>query len=438
MVFPSSVKVLLLLLTLSPTDPKELACSLSDEVGPRLAGSDGDALAVKWAVEKMTALGLVNVHTEPVTVPHWVRGEERAELMAPVSRRLAVTALGGSVPTPDGGLEAEVVSVPSLEGLRALADDQVKGRIVFYDKVMERLPTGKGYERTVDIRRLGAVEAAKKGAVASLIRTVGTGDTRLPHTGVMRYEPEVPRIPAGALSLPDSDFLRRTLSRGPVKLRLVLSPRALPEVESANVIGEVKGTAKPDEVVLLGAHLDAWDLGDGALDDASGVGIVLYVASQLVAAPPKKTVRVVLFANEENGLRGAKAYAQAHADELPKHVAALEADSGAAPASGVIYSVGKGFEKALEGLKPQLAKLKLRAPAAGDAGGADTTQLTGVPQVEVVQDRSRYFDVHHSADDTCDKIRSDEIAQAAQVTLAVAKHVANLEGDLGRLPPPRK
>lgn len=436
MVFPSSVKAVVLLLTLSASPgPRDLACSLADEVGPRLAGSEGDALAVKWAVEKMTELGLSNVHTEPVTVPHWVRGEERAELVAPVARRLAVTALGGSVATPDGGLEAEVVSVPTLEALKALPEEQVKGRIVFYDKVMERLPSGKGYGDTVDIRRLGALEAAKKGAVASLIRSVGTGGTRLPHTGLMRYESEVPRIPAGALSLPDADFLRRTLLRGaPVKLKLVLTPRSLPEVESANVIGEVPGTSKPDEVLLLGAHLDSWDLGDGALDDAAGVGIVLDVAQRLAAAPPKRTVRVVLFANEENGLRGAKAYAQAHAAELPRHVAALEADSGAGLATGVIYSVGPGAEKALGPLKAQLQQLKVSGPAAGDAGGADTGQLTAVPQLELVQDRSRYFDVHHSADDTCDKIRAEELAQAAAVALVVARHVANLEGGLGRVP----
>ncbi|MBL8951774.1 MAG: M28 family peptidase [Myxococcaceae bacterium] len=403
-------------------------------MGPRLSGSEGDAAAVRWAVEKMKQLGLANVHTEPVTVPHWVRGEERAELTAPISRQLAVTALGGSVATPDGGVEAEVLRVTTLEQLKALPVDQVKGRIVFYDKVMERLPSGKGYGDTVDVRRSGAAEAARKGAVASLIRTVGTGDARLPHTGGMRYEPDVPRIPGGALSIPDAELLRRTLERGPARLKLVLSPRALPDAESANVIGEVTGTAKPDEVVLLGAHLDAWDLGDGALDDAAGVAICLDVAQKLVGAPPKRTVRVVLFANEENGLRGARTYAQAHAGELQKHVAAIESDSGAGLASGVLYAVGPGAEKQLAPLRAPLAKLKVTAPKAGDAGGADTTQLPGVPQLELVQDRSRYFDIHHSADDTCDKIRADELEQASAVTLLVARHVANLEGDLGRLP----
>lgn len=424
----------MLTLSANPT-ARDLACSLADEVGPRLAGTEGDPLAVKWAVEKMSALGLSNVHTEPIKVQAWVRLEERAELVAPVARKLAVTALGGSVSTPDGGVEAEVIAVPSLEALKALPDEKVKGRIVFYDKVMERLPSGKGYEAAVDVRRSGAAEAARKGAVASLIRSVGTGEARLPHTGYQRYLDDVPRIPSGALAIPDAELLRRTLARGaPVRLRLAISTRTLPERESANVVGEVPGTTKADEVMLLGAHLDSWDLGDGALDDAAGVGIVLDAAQRLVGTKPKRTVRVVLFMDEEFGGRGSRAYVEAHRAELPKHVAALEADSGAGVPLGVDYTAGPEAAKALAPLKAQLQKLKLRGPTAGDAGGADTRRLDGVPQLEVDQDRSRYFDVHHSADDTCDKIRADEIARAADVVLLLARHVANLEGDLGRVP----
>lgn len=422
-----------------PDDPsaRDLACSLADEVGPRLAGSAGDALAVLWALDKMKALGLVNVHAEAVKVPHWERGEASAELVAPHAQRLHLAALGGSVATPEAGVEAEVIGVPTLEALQALPREQVEGRIVFYHKVMERTPSGKGYGKTVDVRRSGAAEAAKKGAVASLIRSVGTSDSRFPHTGAMRYDPDasVPKIPAAALAIPDAELLRRLLARGgPVRLKLRLTSRALPEADSANVIGEVPGSAKPDEVVLLGAHLDSWDLGTGAVDDAAGVGVVLDVAHKLAAARPARTVRVVLFANEENGLKGARAYVEVHREELPKHVAALEVDSGSGPVTAVELEGGPGAAAAMEALSPALAALGLPPPVLSDAGGADTSELTGVPQVELAQNRARYFDVHHTADDTCDKIDPRELAQVAHLALLVTKHLVTANVDLGRVP----
>lgn len=404
--------------------PHDLACSLADEVGPRLAGSEGDALAVQWALAKMKSLGLSNVHAEKVTVPHWVRGVETADLVVPVKRHLAVTALGGSVATPPSGLEAEVLRVESLQALEAVPREKVEGRIVFFDKVMERTVSGKGYGKTVDVRRSGASEAAKKGAVASLIRTVGTSDARFPHTGAMRYDEGVTKIPAGALSVPDAELLTRTLARGePVRLKLVLTPHAEGEAESANVIGEVRGASKPDELVLLGAHLDSWDLGDGAIDDAAGVGVVLDVARRMVSSPSARTVRVVLFANEENGLRGAKAYAEGHRED--HHMAAMEVDSGSGAALGVIYTEGAKGDAAMAGLTPALSKLGLPAAKPGDAGGADTGELKGVLQVELDQDRARYFDLHHSADDTCDKIDAVEISQVAAVAFEVTKHLAH-------------
>lgn len=419
---------------------RDIACSLADEVGPRLAGSEGDARAVQWALEKMKALGLENVRHEAVTVPHWERGEASAELISPVSRRLAVAALGGSVATPEAGLEAEVIGVESIEVLRGLPDDAVKGRIVFFDKVMERHPTGRGYGKTVDVRTKGASEAAKKGAVASLIRSVGTSDSRFPHTGAMRYAEGVAKIPAAALSIPDAELLRRALQRGsgPVRLKLRLTPKLLAEAESANVIGEVVGASKPEEIVLLGAHLDSWDLGDGAIDDAAGIGVILDVARKLVRERPARTVRVVLFANEENGLRGARAYAKTHEAELARHVAALEADSGAGLVTGVGFKGGPEAAAAMALLIPQLEAMGLPAPVAGDAGGADTSELTGVPQVELDQDRARYFDLHHTADDTCDKIQTAEIAQVARAALLVTKHLADQPGTLGRVPAEKK
>lgn len=420
----------------------EIACSLTDEVGPRLAGSPGDAAAIAWGLRTMKELGLAHVRAEPVTVPAWQRGAEFGEIVAPFRHALALAALGGSVSTPEGGIDAEVVRVESIAALQALPDEKVKGRIVFYDKKMVRLPSGEGYGKTVDVRGVGAIEAAKKGAVASLVRTVGTSDARFPHTGAMRPYPEgVPKIPAAALAIPDAELLARLLARGgPVRVRIALASTQLPDAQSANVVGEVVGREKPDEIVLLGAHLDSWDLGTGAVDDAAGVGAILEVARHLAKNPPRRTVRVVLYANEENGLRGAKEYARAHADEAAKHVAAMEMDSGAGRATGVIYSAGPGTEAdaMMAAFAPAIARYGITAPKrVENAAGADTSQLIplGVPQVGVDQDRARYFDLHHSADDTCDKIVPAELAHATAVALEVTTGLANAATTLPRTPP---
>lgn len=423
------------------------ACSLTDEVGPRLAGSPGDAAAIAWGLRTMKELGLANVRAEPVTVPVWQRGAESGEIVAPFRHALSLAALGGSVSTPEGGIEAEVVRVESIAALQALPDDAVKGRIVFYDKKMERLPSGEGYGKTVDVRVIGAIEAAKKGAVASVVRTVGTSGARFPHTGAMRASPDgIPKIPAAALAIPDAELVARLIARDaakPVRIRLVLASKQLPDAQSANVIGEVTGRELPDEIVLLGAHLDSWDVGTGAVDDAAGVGAILEIGRQLAMDPPRRTVRIVLFANEENGLRGAKEYARVHADEAARHVAAMEMDSGAGRADGVLYSAGPGADgdALMAALTPALRKLGLPAPRrVEDAAGADTSQLVplGVPQVGVDQDRSRYFDLHHSADDTCDKIIPAELAHATAAALEVTRALANARTTLPRLPPSPK
>jgi carboxypeptidase Q len=415
---------------------RDFACQLADQVGPRLAGSPGDAKAVAWAVEKMKELGLSNVRAEPVKVLRWERGEAAAEITAPFHRKLLVAALGSSESTPAGGLEAEVVRVSSLDELRALPDERVKGRIVFFDKVMERTISGEGYGKTVDVRSRGALEAEKKGAVASLIRSVGTSEARFPHTGNMRKA----GIPAAALAIPDAEVLRRAVqsNQGPVRLRFSTTSRFAGEAESANVIGEVPGTAKPDELVVLGAHLDSWDLGDGALDDAAGVGVVLELASRAVERPLPRTVRVVLWANEENGLKGAAAYAAQHVAEAPKTVAALEVDSGAGRALAVQYNGGPQAEAAMQPLAAPLAKLSLGLAADSEAGGADSGELDGVPLLHISQDNSRYFDVHHTADDTCDKIVEEELAHVVGVGWLLTQHLAQPGVDLGRRPLPKK
>lgn len=410
--------------------------SLTDEVGPRLSGSPGMQAAIAWGVRTMQAAGLARVHAEPVTVPHWERGVETAAMTAPRAQPLAVTALGGSVATPPDGIDAEVVRVESIEAAEKLAPDGAKGKIVFFDVPIERARDGSGYGHGVKVRVRAAALAAKAGAVAAVVRSIGTDETRLPHTGAMRYDDGAPKIPAAALSIPDADLLARATLRGPVRMRLTLGCRTLPDAQAANVVGDVVGSAAPDEIVLVGAHLDSWDLGTGAIDDAAGCGIVIAAARQIAKLPrkPKRTVRVVLFANEENGLAGAKAYATEHAAELSMHVAAMEADFGGAPAYE-IRSLGLPESPAslLARLVGPLGVARSREEA---EGGADVSPLraAGVPVIDLRQDGTRYFDVHHTANDTLDKVSRAELDRAVAAYALVVWGAADLAGDLGRIP----
>lgn len=413
--------------------------SLVDEVGPRMSGSTGDERAVAWAVRTMNELGLKNVHTERVEVPHWERGDATASLIEPIAQPLVLAALGGSVGTPEGGVEGEVVRVASLEALAALSDDAVRGKIVFFDKPMARTKDGMGYGTAVDVRGRGPMAAAKKGALAVVIRSVGTSSSRFPHTGALRYDDAVPKIPAAALAVPDADVLARTLSRsGRAKLRMSLGCRTLPDAASANVIGEVPGSEKPDEIVLAGAHLDSWDLGFGAVDDGAGVAIALESARLLAELPrrPRRTLRVVLFANEEMGLRGAHAYEKAHHDELARHVLALESDLGAGKVWGVSFLAGPNAEPAMRAIAAPLSSLGVAPPKPGDLHGSDLWPLrsAGVPVVDLQQDASQYFDVHHTADDTLDRIVPQELDQAVAVTAAFLFGAADANVDFGRIP----
>ncbi|MET0594391.1 MAG: M28 family peptidase, partial [Polyangiaceae bacterium] len=312
--------------------PAPIVQELSDRIGPRPAGSENGKKAVAWGIEKMKALGLQNVREEPVTVPHWVRGDEHAELLVPDVQKLAITALGGSVETPEGGLEADVIEVSTLEGIDMLKEDDARGKIVFVNFPMERTRNEEGYMRASPVRGGAASAAAKKGAAAVLIRSIATGNARLPHTGYMHYEDNVPKIPAAALSVPDALLLDRYFKeKKTVRVRMTAGGRSLPEETTANVVGEIVGQEKPDDIVLIGAHLDSWDLGTGALDDGAGCGMVLETGNLIAhaAEKPRRTVRVVLFANEEFGLNGGRAYADAHRAELDHHVLAMEADFGA-------------------------------------------------------------------------------------------------------------
>lgn len=411
-----------------------LARELADGIGPRLAGSDGDRAAVEWAVGRMRSLGFANVRAEEVEVPVWQRGPEGGSIVAPVKAGLSLTALGSSMATPEGGLEAEVLRVESVDELKALPDAQVTGKIVLFDRKMDRRPGA--YGAAIGGRIWGPAEAAKKGAVAALVRSLSTSPARLPHTGATLFGPDATAIPAAALAVPDAELVDRLLARGAVRIHLDLHPRTLPDAKGANVVGEVRGAEKPDEIVVLGAHLDAWDLGQGAQDDAVGVGVVMDVAARLLAKPPKRTVRVVLFANEENGGRGGKGYAQAHEGEAARHQAALEVDSGAGRATGLRCKLGAGTEGALAGVRAALEPFGAGELALRDVGGPDISPLgkLGVPLCEVAQDASAYFDVHHSADDTYEKLDPVAVEQIAEVVSAAARQLADLPGLLPRVP----
>lgn len=410
-------------------DAHVLAASLVTEVGPRFAGSEGDARAVQWALRKLNELGFENVRAEPVTVPHWRRGTISVEMLGPRERTLHAVALGGSVATPPGGVEARVVMVASVEELEALPDARVKDRIVFINGRMERTRDGSGYGKAVPARTKGAAVAGRKGARAVLIRSIGT-DLQA-HTGMTRYG-DGPRVAAAALSGPSADALELAFLAGPVRVRMALESRELPEARSANVVGEIRG--KTDEIVLLGAHLDSWDITPGANDDAAGVGVVLAAARRVAAlGQPRRTIRVVLFANEEFGLHGARAYAQAHVDELRRHVAALEADSGGGAPYRLNAWVGDAHWPAVAQLA---ATLGLEAGANGQKGGADVSELRklGVPELIVAQDASRYFDVHHTGADTVATLDRDGLARATGVFAALAHFASERADDFGRVP----
>ena len=415
----------------------ETTRELLEAAGPRLAGSPGDARAVAWALKALEARGFTNVRTEAVTAPHWERGEESGDLLLPMPLRLSLCALGGSVGTPVEGVEADVVEATSLEGVDALGE-KAKGKIVLIWQVMERGPSGSGYGATVPIRTSGASRAAKVGAAAVLIRSVGTSSARFPHTGALRYDEGIPKIPAAALANPDADLLHRYLADGKrVRVRVRLGARTLPDVKTSNVIGEIPGREKPGEIVVVGGHLDSWDLGMGAVDDGAGVGISVE-AARLVGAlrqRPRRTIRVVLFANEENGLAGGRAYAASHADELARHAAAIEADAGAGRASGFGWSAGPSAAPLIAELGALLAPHGLGEVRKG-GGGADVSPMraAGVPMFSATQDSSRYFDIHHTADDTFEKIDRQEMNTAVAAVAALLYTLAEVEAPLERIP----
>ncbi len=417
----------------------EFLTALTTEVGHRFTGTPNDRQAVEWAQRKLKALGFENVHTEEVTVACWKRGEAEGEITAPASQTLRPLALGGSVATSPDGLEAEVIEVSGLEALAKLAPTEVSGRIVFLNQRMPRSKEGRGYGEVSPIRRFGPARAAPLGAVAVIIRSVSPSDHDHPHVGMTHYQENVPKIPAAVLSNPDADRLGAAIAEhGTVRFRLMLGCETLPDVQSANVIGEIPGREHPEEIVLLAAHLDSWDVGTGALDDGAGCAIITDVARMIgeLDPGPRRTIRVLLAANEEFGLAGGLDYAERHLEELENHVLGLEADYGADPVWLMRSRVAPRKVRVVRDLARLLEPLEVTYGDNASLGGADLLPMARhrLPVLEMVHDATRYFDNYHSADDTLDKVDPKNLAKCVAVYAVAAFVAAEVEGGFGRAP----
>lgn len=391
--------------------------SITTEVGPRLAGSPGDFAAQDWAVAKFNELGFDKVWKEPVKIPYWMRLHESGAITAPFPQPVYLTALGGSVSTPEGGLEAEVVEFKDIAALEAVPDGSLEGKIAYVGDVMERHRTGRGYGVAGKKRFTGPVIAAQKGAIALLIRSAGTDNHRNPHTGGTRYEEGVPKIPAAALSNPDADQLTRIFKRGkPVIFNLNIQTKDMGEVTTYSVIGEITGREAPDEIVAIGGHLDSWDLGTGAIDDGAGVAITMATAAFIrdnLKERPRRTIRVVLFAAEEIGLYGGKQYAETHKDNLKNHIIGSESDSGSGKVWALSSKTGRQslhVVDAMLGLMAPLGVVRSSIPARGSADFGTIVGM-GMPAIDLKQDGTKYFDLHHTPDDTLDKVTRGEMSQ---------------------------
>jgi len=386
---------------------------LTTEVGARLAGTEAEARARVWAVAKLKAMGFANVRVEPFDMPVWVRGEERAEILAPFPQKLVITALGNSGATPPQGIDAEVVGFDSVEALTAAPDEAVRGKIVFVTHAMPRTMDGSGYGQFGAPRRQGPTIASKKGAAGIVIRSIGTDHHRNPHTGVMSFTDGAAPIPAGALSIPDAEQLQRILKRGqPVRMRLVLTPRNTGTHPSGNVIAEVPGRDPSLPILLVGGHLDSWDLGTGAIDDAAGVAITTAAAKRIMdAGRPLRTIRIVWFGAEEVGLFGGLDYRAKHGKE--PHYAIAESDFGADRVWRVTSKLGEARKAEADALASALAPLGIVKGSTGEADGSDIGPMLadGVPGVGLSQDGTYYFDLHHTPDDTLDKIDPEQLRQ---------------------------
>src|SRR5438477_3137953 len=419
---------------------------LANNIGPRLTGSAQAAKAVEYVAGELKAIGC-EVQLEKVMVPHWVRGEETAALVQwpgmaeNATQKIVLCALGVSVATPSEGITADVVAVKNFDELKAMSRDKVAGKIVLFNYPFDKQMASEGrggeaYGEAVVYRSDGPSAAARQGAVACLIRSVGGADYRVPHTGQTDYAHDAPKIPAGAVTAEDADLIAYLVRKGPLKMKLTLTPQQLPDVESYNVIGDIKGSQYPEQVIIVSGHLDSWDLGTGAIDAAAGVAASMGAANliQKLHLKPKRTIRVIAWMNEENGQAGSKQYWKDREKELSNHFAAMETDGGAGHPLGINI---KGKPEVKKMLAPVAAILQ--ESGAGmlnfvEHCGADIEPLekADVPAFSPIQDSRFYFNYHHTAADTLDKIVPKELAENSAVVSVAAYALANMEQPLPR------
>src|SRR5213595_2143813 len=419
---------------------------LANNIGPRLSGSAQAAKSVEYVANELKAIGC-EAQLEKVMVPHWVRGEETAALVQfpgqaeKTTQKIVLCALGASVTTSPEGLTSEVVAVKNFDELKSLGRYKVGGKIVLFNypfdkQIAAQGRAGEAYGEAVVYRSDGPSAAARQGAVGCLIRSVGGADYRLPHTGQTDYASGAPKIPAGAVTAEDADLIADLVQQGPVRMKLVLTPQTLPDVESANVIADIKGSEHPEQIVIVSGHLDSWDLATGAIDDGAGVAVAMETAHliQQLHLKPKRTIRIIAWMNEENGSRGSKQYQKDHASEFANHFAVNETDGGAGHPTGLNLKTKPEVKKMFEPVAKVLQEIGAGSLNLSEHVGADTEPMekAGVPAFSPMQDSRFYFNYHHTPADTLDKIVPRELQENAAVVAIAAYAFANTEQSLPR------
>jgi hypothetical protein len=422
---------------------------LTDNIGPRLSGSPQAAQAVEYVAAEMRALGAA-VTLEKTVVPHWVRGVETGTLvdwkgMTPkTSQKIVLTALGGSAATPEAGITAPVVVVPSFEAFKRLPDGAVKGKILLLNHSFDKQLAAQGlggeaYEQAVVYRGAGPSLAASAGAVAVLVRSVGGIEYRLPHTGAVIYDPAVKRIPAAAVTAEDADLMADLAAQGPVQMHLTLTPQTLPRVESYNVIADWKGSTHPEQVVIVSGHLDSWDLGTGAIDDGAGVVVSMQAIHLMkkLNLHPQRTIRFIAWMDEESGSEGAATYAAEHAAEMKDHVGALESDLGCDHPTGITFDGAPALSDWLAPVARELEPIGAMLLTPGTDVGEDVASVVGagVPGFSPTQDSRYYFNYHHTAADTFDKVDPRTLGENAAVMAVLAYALADSSSPAPRAAP---
>ncbi|WP_062346178.1 M28 family peptidase [Novosphingobium sp. CCH12-A3] len=420
-------------------DPKgdvawDLLAGLTSEVGPRMPGSEAEARARVWAEARLKALGFSNVAVEPFKIRGYVRGRDEGSLLAPIPFKLAITALGYSGTTPEKGIEGDVVYFPTLDALKAAPAGSLSGKIAFIDHAMKRNQDGSGYGPYGQVRRAGPAIASGKGAIGVVIRSIGTDSHRNPHTGGTTFPDGVKPIPAGAVSNPDADLIARIARSGKaIRLSLTLTGKTTDNLPSGNVIGDLPGRDPSLPPILLGCHLDSWDLGTGAIDDAAGCAIITAAALKAQeGGAPLRTIRVLWAGSEELGGFGGKAYAEKHSEP---HALAMESDFGASRVWRVQFNMA---DKALtDRIAAALSPMGIVRGSGKADGGTDVEPVIERQKLAVVdlnQDGTHYFDLHHTPDDTLDKVDPAELAQNVAAWAEVLKVVANEAGPIAAAP----